>query len=126
MPESTHIVKRVVEFSKRPGPRFINQGKDSGEQFYSQCLKPWFDEAITSNRPLTVVLDGTDGYLSSFIDEAFGRLVYEYGRGKVEEVLTVKSELEPVWLEKLQKKVYPAWQLRKEQGLAPKITVEAV
>lgn len=116
---SCNIDKRVVDFSQRPGPRYISQGDYSGELFYKKCLRHWFQEALDKGCHLTVILDGTDGYLSSFIDEAFGRLVYDYGRECVEQNLTVTSRIETIWPGKLRSKTYPAWQERKEQNLAP-------
>lgn len=116
------IKKNVADFSLRPGPRYIEQGKDSGELFYNQYLKKWFDEALTTNSILEIVLDGTDGYLSSFIDEAFGRLVFYYSKRRVENVLRVISVREPHWLIKLSEKTYPAWEERRIQGKAPKNT----
>ena len=68
------------------------------------------------------MLDGTDGYLSSFIDESFGRLVYEYGRDAVEKRLKVISEIEPEWLKLLNDKTFPAWELRRREGRKPRET----
>lgn len=122
MKAHSNIEKKVLEFSQHPGPRYINQGKDSGEEFYKSYLKPWFEDALKNNCTLTIVLDGTAGYLSSFIDEAFGRLVYDYGRMVVEKNLIVKSELETIWNHKLENKIYPAWEYRREQHIAPENT----
>lgn len=123
MAEQTKITKYVKDFSLRPGPRYINQGDFSGEQFYNEYLKEWFEEAIRSNMVLEVVLDGTDGYLTSFIDESFGRLVYDFGLSEVHDRLRVISELEPEWLTRLETKSYPAWSERRLKNEAPKNTL---
>lgn len=116
------ITKRVLDFSDRPGPRYKEQGKHSGEEFYIDYLKMWFDEALREGKHLRVVLDGTDGYLSSFLDEAFGRLVYDYGKDTVVSNLIVVSNQEPVWINKLNVKTFPSWALRRIQGNAPRYT----
>ena len=121
MAEQAQIIKKVMDFSLRPGPRFREQGKNSGEAFYPE-LKEWFADAGSSGKMLVVVLDGTDGYLSSFIDESFGRLVYEYGRDAVEKRLKVISEIEPEWLKLLNDKTFPAWELRRREGRKPRET----
>lgn len=123
MAEQTKIIKYIKDFSLRPGPRYIIQGDFSGELFYNDYLKEWFEEANRSNMVLEVVLDGTDGYLTSFIDESFGRLVYDFGLNEVQHRLRVISELEPEWLTRLETKTYPAWSERRLKNEAPKNTL---
>lgn len=65
-----HIV-RVKDFTRFPGPRYIKLGKHSGEEFRNTILIP----AIKENSPVLVDLDGTIGYGSSFLDEAFAGLL---------------------------------------------------
>ena len=125
MAEQTKIIKRVTEFSLRPGPRYKNQGSFSGEEFYNNFLKDWFEVALKTNSILHVVLDGTDGYLTSFIDESFGRLIYDFGRASVEKHLKIVSELEPEWISRLNNKTYPFWEQRRINHEAP-ITTEVL
>ncbi|WP_322805373.1 STAS-like domain-containing protein (plasmid) [Vibrio alfacsensis] len=54
-----------------PGPRYIRLGPHSGEEFRQNILIP----AIEQNREIVINLDGTFGYGSSFLEEAFGGLV---------------------------------------------------
>jgi len=60
-------------FSRTPGPRYEWQGPWSGEQFRRQHL----ESALKEAERLVIDLDGTRGYGSSFLDEAFGGLVRE-------------------------------------------------
>lgn len=122
MAEQNIITRWVADFSLRPGPRYCEQGKFSGEEFYDHFLKSWFEEAINSNSSLEVILDGTDGYLTSFIDESFGRLVFDFGLNEVKSRLIVISKLEPEWLNRLENKTFPAWSERRKKGDAPKHT----
>lgn len=61
----------IKDFSMFPGPRYIRLGPHSGEEFRQNILIP----AIEQNREIVINLDGTFGYGSSFLEEAFGGLV---------------------------------------------------
>lgn len=122
MDTKNFLCKKVTDFSLRPGPRYCEQGKNSGEEFYINYLKPWFEEALKEGLTLNVVLDGTDGYLSSFLDEAFGRLVYDFSENKVKKFLKISSFQEPGWINKLNSKTFPSWESRRLKGVSPKTT----
>lgn len=72
-------IKIARDFSYTPGPRYIDEGKNSGEQFRQEILAGVFKRAITENRNVIVDLDGTDGYGTSFLEESFGGLVRNDG-----------------------------------------------
>ena len=63
------------EFSTTPGGRFKRHGPYSGEAFRDDVLCNLLREAIESDGKLTIELDGTAGYGSSFLEEAFGGLI---------------------------------------------------
>ena len=63
------------EFSKTPGGRFRKHGPFSGEEFREDVLRDLLGRAIGSGDRLLIVLDGTHGYGSSFLEEAFGGLI---------------------------------------------------
>lgn len=69
------MVERVFsiakDFSPNPGPRHKWQGPNSGES-----LRPKLKKLLAESKgTITVVLDGTRGMGSSFLDEAFGGLI---------------------------------------------------
>lgn len=68
----THTISVARDFSKTPGPRFIKQGDWSGEKF-----RRLLEDRLRRYGQIVVDLDGTRGYGSSFLDEAFGGLVRE-------------------------------------------------
>ncbi len=63
------------QFSKYPGGRFLEDGDFSGQGFREELLVP----ALREYAQVTVELDGTLGYGSSFLEEAFGGLIREEG-----------------------------------------------
>lgn len=84
----------ATEFSTTPGPRYQSQGPHSGEQFREKVLVP----ALRQHKIIKIVLDGTEGYGSSFIDEAFGGLVREHDFDKADLLARIKivSEDDPL------------------------------
>ncbi|WP_174275556.1 STAS-like domain-containing protein [uncultured Sphingomonas sp.] len=65
------MINVAKQFSRAPAGRYISDGPNSGERFRDQYLVP----ALKTNGELTLELDGTRGYGSSFLEEAFGGLV---------------------------------------------------
>jgi hypothetical protein len=59
------------QFSETPGGRHVKDSATSGERFREEILAPALQEAEV----IVVDLDGTLGYGSSFLEEAFGGLV---------------------------------------------------
>lgn len=63
------------DFTRYPSGRYKKNGKTSGEEFREKFLEPH----IKSGEAIVVLLDGTIGYGSSFLEEAFGGLVRSMG-----------------------------------------------
>nr|WP_297167530.1 STAS-like domain-containing protein [uncultured Dysgonomonas sp.] len=63
------------DYSKTPGARYESEGAYSGERFRTEILLPNLKKAINENSILEVVLDGTAGFGTSFLEEAFGGLI---------------------------------------------------
>lgn len=59
------------DFSPVPAGRFKTDGRFSGEAFREQLLRTLND----SPTKIRIILDGAEGYGSSFLEEAFGGLV---------------------------------------------------
>jgi hypothetical protein len=59
------------EYTRFPAGRFRTDGRFSGERFRDDYLVP----KLRDNDRLTVILDGTMGFGSSFLEETFGGLV---------------------------------------------------
>lgn len=83
------------EFSRTPGPRKTNEGDYSGEAFLDNVLVPKFQEALDRDAVLRVDLDGTAGFATSFLEEAFGGLARKYSSEEVLKHIEFISEDEP-------------------------------
>jgi len=82
-------------FSRTPGARYRTDGPFSGEQFRDEILEPRFVEAQRTGVGLTIVLDGTTGYATSFLEEAFGGLARKYGPAEVAKMIAFLSNDDP-------------------------------
>lgn len=86
------IINIAKEYTQVPGGRFIIDGAYSGEEFRDTLLLPRFEEAVSQNEVLTVVLDGGYGYGTSFLDEAFGGLARKTRNPRVMDIRIVSEE----------------------------------
>jgi hypothetical protein len=64
-------IRIAEQFSPYPAGRFFSDGPDSGQRFREQFLVP----ALKQEGKIIVHIDGTDGYHTSFLEEAFGGLI---------------------------------------------------
>lgn len=64
-------IKVAEVFTRYPAGRYLADGPFSGEKFRQEFLVP----ALKAGECVTIDLDGTRGYGSSFLEEAFGGLV---------------------------------------------------
>lgn len=85
-----------TDFSSTPGPRYKHEGKFSGEVFRRDFLEPKLKEAIEKQIKLFIDLDGTAGYGTSFLEEAFGGLirVNKYSYEEIRNHIELKSDEE--------------------------------
>ncbi len=65
------VVNVARDFTRFPSGRSKLKGDTSGEAFREKFLEP----AIKGGEEIVVELDGTIGYGSSFLEEAFGGLI---------------------------------------------------
>jgi hypothetical protein len=74
------IIDIGADFSDVPAGRFPTDGPFNGEVFRQQFLVP----AFRSNEDVEVILDNTEGFGSSFLEEAFGGLIRVEGFDKAQ------------------------------------------
>lgn len=121
--EGKIVYLNVLDFSEYPGPRYNSQGPDSGELFYVDKLNPLFSECVQNGDTLSVNLDGTAGFASSFLDEAFGQLTYDFGAELVLKIL-FQSDDEPEWPTMIREETIPQWEKRRQAHQVPHATMK--
>ncbi len=112
------------DYSEYPGLRHCSISEASGEDFYHKFLNKAFKEALEKDEILQVNLDGTGGYASSFLDEAFGNLVYDFTLEEVKKRIKIVSEQEPEWKEMIEDKTFIQWEDRRQRKEIPIITAK--
>lgn len=71
------ILNIAKDFSRIPGARKPQEGSFSGQEFRNNFLVPKIREALSNKCKLIVILDGTAGLGTSFLEESFGGLIRE-------------------------------------------------
>ena len=84
---------RIGELLRHPGPRYRNQGPESGEGLREEWLAPALESARAAGNPLVVDLAGTEyGYPVAFLEEALGGLVRAAGPETVRAHLRIADD----------------------------------
>ncbi|MFK9071710.1 STAS-like domain-containing protein [Proteus sp. NGCRVN-01] len=79
---------KVADRYPCPGPRYKRLGPSSGEEF-----REWIEKELKKSVPLTIDLDGTEGYGSSFLEESFGGLIRKnYPVELVKSIVLISNE----------------------------------
>lgn len=82
------IINIANDFSRYPAGRYESDGPYPGELFRNKLLEP----AVKKGFPFTIILDGTRGYGSSFLEEAFGGLIrLGYDPNKVKALINFEA-----------------------------------
>ena len=89
------------DFSNTPGPRYRDEGDYTGEELRQDHLLPLIKQAAEDEKTITINIDGTHGYLTSFLEEVFGGLIRDDGFSKdqLDTILKIVSEEEPYLLD---------------------------
>lgn len=107
------------------GLRYCKRSDHSGEDFYHKKLNSWFAEAFDKKEEIIIVLDGgEDGYGPSFLDEAFGNLVYDFTLDVVNKWLKIDSVGDPEWGESIEDQTFPIWEENRLNTNQPEKTEE--
>jgi hypothetical protein len=103
---TTTIIDIGKDFSRYPAGRYETDGPFNGELFRAKFLVP----VLKNNKQITIELDGTAGYGSSFLEEAFGGLVrLGYSSTQIKTAITLHSE-DPSLLEEIEEYILDAEQ----------------
>jgi hypothetical protein len=114
----------LEHFSEFPTLRHCNISDKSGEEFYHTVLNKAFKEAYEKGEKLVVNLDATAGYASSFLDEAFGNLVYDFTLDIVKKNVEIISDQEPHWKTMIVDQTFIQWESRRKGKQRPVVTAQ--
>ena len=100
------------DYTRCPGARFESEGDYSGERFRNEFLAPKLKEAIKTGVKLEVVLDGSAGYSTSFIEESFGGLIRtdRFTLQEVKDNIIIISDEDPSYAEDINAYWEHAWE----------------
>ncbi|EKJ85530.1 uncharacterized protein DUF4325 [Leptospira meyeri] len=117
-------VINVKDFSEFPGLRHCKISANSGEEFYHKVLNSEFKKAIDNNFKLIINIDNTAGYAPSFLDEAFGNLIFDFSLEEVKKRLEIISHQEPDLKIMIEKETFEQWEKRRINNQKPKKTIK--
>lgn len=88
------VINIASEFSPYPVGRFYGDGPDSGERFRDEFL----EAPLAAGESIEVHMSGTEGFGSSFLDEAFGGIVrkLKFSEEDVKQRLHLVADNDPV------------------------------
>lgn len=112
----------IKDFTEYPGLRYCSMSDKSGEEYYHVILNGAFASTVRDGGTLQVNLDDTEGYASSFLDEAFGNLVYDFTLDLVSKHISIVSSIEPHWKKMIEEETFIEWEKRRIDKKQPKIT----
>lgn len=114
----------IKDFTEYPGLRHCSLSDDSGEEYYHKILNNAFKNAYESKQTLTVNIDQTAGYAPSFLDEAFGNLVFDFGLDVVTKHIEIISEQEPDLKDLILNETFVQWEERRTNKDKPETTAK--
>lgn len=95
----THRISIATDFSTIPIGRYLTDSSTSGQAFREDLLIPLFE----ADGNIIIDLDGTEGYGSSFLEEAFGGLIRRgVSAAEIASRLTFESKEDPTLVDEIQ------------------------
>lgn len=97
---------KVLDFTEVPGARYRTDGEGSGQEFREDYLEKYFEN--NRNEKIVIDLDGTEGYATSFLEEAFGGLARKFTSREVTERVSFISNEEPLLIKEIKRYIEEA------------------
>lgn len=106
------VINVAKDFSPIPGARYPKEGDFSGQEFRTKLLSPKLKEAIENKTILLVDLDGTLGYGTSFLEEAFGGLIRsdKFNLDDIKKHLKFSCKDDPTYIEEINSYIEDAYE----------------
>lgn len=102
--EDLFYINIVNDFTDTPGARYYDDGDFSGQEFRDKFIIPNFN----NYKKIQINLDGTEGYATSFLEEAFGGTARIFGIEETAKKLEFISREEPDLLEEIKEYILDA------------------
>lgn len=93
------VTLRIKDFSTTPGVRSKDEGPFSGEEYRTKFLEPEIRKSLNSGEKIKIILDGTLGYATSFLEEVFGGIVRKFGYENVKRLIEIVSIQRPYYID---------------------------
>lgn len=108
------VLNIAKDYTRCPGARYESEGDYSGERFRESLLVPKLKEAIETGVKLEIILDGSAGYSTSFLEESFGGLIRtnNYTLQEVNDNIIIISDEDPSYEEDIKDYWEHAWENR--------------
>lgn len=106
------IFSIAKQYTDTPGPRYRRQGDFSGEQFREEHLENLFNSYKMNHEPIEIDLDGTFGYPTSFLEEAFGGLARIHPESEVLNAFIFIAREQPSLVEEIKNDILNARKTR--------------
>lgn len=112
---------KISEHFPYPGPRYERIGPQSGEafrKFLIKNLKEFYgdDYSKNNNSQITIDLDGTIGFGSSFLEEGFGGLLRHGVPYKIVSLIKIKTDEEPELADEIKEYISDEYENQNKQG----------
>lgn len=94
-------IAKVADFTTLPGARHRDDGDGSADEFFDKFVKEKLGEALSDKNTITIDLDGTMGYASSFVSQLALRVLGICNKPNVlEKVIHIKSNEDPIQIDR--------------------------
>lgn len=100
MKENIVTINIASQFTTTPGARYITDGNFSGQEFRDNYLVPLFLKGKEIDK-IIIILDGVEGYATSFLEEAFGGLARLYGKDTCNKKLEFVSQEDKLLIDEI-------------------------
>jgi len=105
---------KVADRYPFPGPRYrtLEKGAQGNSSSSGEDFRDWIEDELRKSESLTIDLDGTVGYGSSFLEEAFGGLIRAGYASEIVLGIELISFEEPELIDEIKKYINDAIALR--------------
>lgn len=92
---------KVSDFTTLPGARHRSDGDGSADEFFDKFVEKRLNEALSARSTITIDLDGTMGYASSFVSQIALRVLGTCNKpNTIKKTVRIKSDEDPIQVDR--------------------------